>query len=209
MSGVSLARGARDVFAVTVEDSRQTEQTDDAGLVRRAAEDKNALKELYIKYRADVYAFSLSMYNDRTIAEDCVQETFIRLPSASASFKKGHSEAAFILGIAKNVSRELYRSELRFRKMAQSGIPDGEGGQLDGDGGGSGEILRAVGVLPRKNRIVIMLRIYSGMSFKEISRLLRLPESTVKSRYRRALRLLMNELRKNNITDICGKENAE
>ncbi len=209
MSGVSLARGARDVFAVTVEDSRQTEQIDDAGLVRRAAEDKNALKELYIKYRADVYAFSLSMYNDRTIAEDCVQETFIRLPSASVHFKKGHSEAAFILGIAKNVSRELYRSELRFRKMAQSGIPDGEGGQLDG---GSGEILRAVGALPRKNRIVIMLRIYSGMSFKETAGLLRLPESTVKSRYRRALRLLMNELRKNNITDItdiCGKENAE
>lgn len=169
-------------------DNTEKEETE---LIRRACEEKNALEELYIKYKKDVFAFSYSLYGNITIAEDCVQETFIRLPAAAGKFKSGCSEAAFILGIAKNVSRELYRSEMKFlalkRKPENEDMPYPQTGMLE-----------TVRSLPKKYRTIIMLRIISGMSFKEISSLLSIPESTARSRYRRAVEMAANEYKNKN-----------
>lgn len=159
-------------------------------LIKRSVADSSALEQLYLRYKSDVFAFSLSLYNNRTVAEDCVQETFIRLPSAAKSFKEGGSAAAFILGIAKNVSRELYRSEMRFRSGAakmEAQLPLADAPQTG--------VLELARGLPKKYRAVLMLRVYSEMPFKEIARLMRLPESTVKSRYARALEILARKLK--------------
>lgn len=155
------------------------------------AADKNALERLYLKYRSAVYAFSLGLYGSPTIAEDCVSETFIRLPQAAGSFKKGCSESAFILGVAKNVSRELYRSEMRFRSGAvrmERELPLENGSELSG-------ALEAVRRLAKKYRVVLILKVYNRMTFKEIAAFLKIPESTAKSRYQKAIRLAARQLR--------------
>lgn len=48
--------------------------------------------------------------------------------------------------------------------------------------------------LPKKFRTVLTLKIYSGLTFEEISALLRIPESTLKSRYKRAHAMLVARL---------------
>lgn len=182
MTGLSGC--AEGLFAAAAE----SPHAEESRLVR-CAEESAALEQLYIKYKADVYAFSLSLFNNRTIAEDCVQETFIRLPAAASGYRNGCSEAAFILGIAKNVSRELYRSEMRFR----AGAADIEVNTPLSAASQSG-VLEAVRELPKKFRTVLTLKIYSELTFKEISALLRIPESTLKSRYKRALAMLAARL---------------
>lgn len=172
-------------------------------LIISAATDKTALEQLYLGYRADVFAFSLSLYNNRTIAEDCVQETFIRLPSAAKSYKRGGSAASFILGIAKNVSREMYRSEIKFRAGAAKMET-----QVPLDAAPQSGALETARTLPKKYRTVLMLRIYSEMTFKEIAKLLCLPESTVKSRYSRALGMISSRMKENGET-VRKKERTE
>jgi RNA polymerase sigma factor (sigma-70 family) len=165
-------------------------------LIMRAAEDKSALEQLYKMYKSDVFAFSFSLYNNRTIAEDCVQETFIRLPHAAQRFKSGGSATAFILGIAKNVSRELYRSEMRFHAGAAKIETDTPLDYAPQTG-----VLETVRTLPKKYRAVLMLRIYSEMPFKDIAKLMRLPESTVKSRYGRAIGMVSAKLKERTEND--------
>lgn len=159
----------------------------DSDLICRCINEKAALEQLYIMYKSDVFAFSFSLYNNRTVAEDCVQETFIRLPSAAAGYKAAKSGSClpFILGIAKNVSRELYRSEVKFRAGAVK-----MEAQNPLDFAPQSGILELVRTLPAKYRTVLMLKAYSDMTFKEMSAVMKLPESTVKSRFSRAAAML-------------------
>ncbi|MCD7741916.1 MAG: sigma-70 family RNA polymerase sigma factor [Ruminococcus sp.] len=154
-------------------------------LIIRCMTDKDALERLFVQYKNDVFAFSLSLYNNRTIAEDCVGETFMRLPKAAKSYKKGASEIAFILGVAKNVSRELYRSEARFRAGAKRMEED-----FPIDAAPQSGMLEIVRTLPSRMKVPIMLHLYSGMTFNEIAKLLGVPESTIKSRYQKAIRII-------------------
>lgn len=180
---------------ISAQEGAESEASQTEDLIIRAATDKSALERLYLEYRADVFAFSLSLYNNRTIAEDCVQETFIRLPSAAKGFKPGGSAASFILGIAKNVSREMYRSEIKFRAGAAKMET-----QIPLEAAPQSGALETARTLPKKYRTVLMLRIYSEMTFRDIAKLLRLPESTVKSRYSRALNMISSRMKENGET---------
>lgn len=161
----------------------------DENLIEKCAEDESALEQLFLRYRKDVFAFSLSICRDRTIAEDCVGETFIRLVKASKAFKGG-DEAAFILGTAKNVTKELLKTRERQRRLDENA----ETYSLDGQQ--SFEVTQALMTLPKKYREIIMLRVYSGMSFHTASGVLKITESAAKARYQKGLRLLKKELEK-------------
>lgn len=179
-------------FAAVFEAAADELSDSQSGDILQCAADKSALERLFLKYRSAVFAFSLSLYGSRTIAEDCVSETFIRLPQAAGSFRRGGSESAFILGVAKNVSRELYRSEMRFRSGAvkmERELPLENGSELSG-------ALEAVRRLAKKYRVVLILKVYNRMTFKEIAAFLKIPESTAKSRYQKAIRLAARQLQK-------------
>jgi RNA polymerase sigma-70 factor (ECF subfamily) len=183
----------------------------EVGTISRCATDKAALEQLYVKYKASVFAFSLGLYNNRTIAEDCVQETFIRLPSAASGYKPGGSELSYILGIAKNVSRELYKSEMKFRAGAAKMEAESPFDVAPQTG-----VLEIVRRLPKRYRVALMLKAYCGLTFREMSSLLKVSESTLKSRYYKAVNMAYAEFMKcnqsisdNKTKDFFRKESSE
>lgn len=154
-------------------------------LLARCPKDPGALERLYRSLHRKVFAFAFSLLQDTGLAEDCMQETFIRLPSAAARYTPKQAGMTFILAICKNVTRETLRNRGRFPVASE-----------DFDLRGGGDFTEAVilrdllGKLGKKQRQIVVLHHYGGLTFTEIGKLLRTPASTVKSRYSRALTLL-------------------
>ncbi len=128
--------------------------------------------------------------NDKQLAEDAVQDAFIKVYRAWRNFESPEAEKAFIMRVTVNVCKDYLRSAWKRRvnlvdqypEIAAPSEPSGEQGRL------YQEILK----LKPKYREVILLHYYQQLKVNEIARILETPQSTVSIRLRRA----KDELRK-------------
>ena len=126
---------------------------------------------------------------DRQLAEDAVQETFLKAYRSLPTFRGDSSEKTWLMRIAVNTCRDLYRSEW-FRHMDRRVIPE----ELPESGvpftsreeGLIVEVMR----LPRRLREVTLLYYYQGMDEREIAEALGISRSSVSDRLSRARRKL-------------------
>lgn len=157
---------------------------------RMAAGEKNAMAEIYNEASASVYGFVLSILRNTHDAEDVLQDTFIKLWSASSGYMPQGKPMAWILTIAKN----LAMSRLREHKRS-SDIPEDEWQMLyvESPAVTSEDRLvleSALKGLSDDDRQIVMLHAVSGMKHAEIAEMLDMPLSTVLSKYSRARKKL-------------------
>ena len=72
-----------------------------------ARQDRFALEELYREYARPVYRFSLMTLQDPSLAEDAMQDTFLRIMAYSGTYKMGSNARAWIFAIAKNACTDV------------------------------------------------------------------------------------------------------
>lgn len=161
-------------------------------LIKASANQMSALEELYYLVKNDVFAFAYSILRDFQLSEDCLQETFLRLPKAAENFKPDRNGKTYILAITKNVAKEMLRSERKQLKLAKK---EAENSTYHYSGSVA-DIEELIKPLNKKQVQVVNLYIYSELTFKEIAEVLHLPESTVKSRYQRAIKTMQLKGRK-------------
>lgn len=126
---------------------------------------------------------------DLHLAEDAVQDTFLR---AYSSFERFRGECAFktwLSRIAINVCKSYLRRPWRMVSTAEIGEPAYEDVLHDDT------VLRAVSGLRVKYREVILLYYYQELSCREIAQMLHLRESTVTARLSRARAELKEQLK--------------
>lgn len=131
---------------------------------------------------------------DAQLAEDAVQETFLRTWRNLDAFRGECSESTWLTGIAVNVCRDMLRTAwLRHidRRVELSQLP--ESGQADAYP--DGEVLTQVMALPARLREVILLRYYQGLTLKETADALSIGLSTVKQRQQKANQILRKRLK--------------
>ena len=160
-------------------------------LLLACPQDSTALERIFLTEKRCVFAFAYSILSDYALAEDAVQETFLRLPRAARKFHSAHGGRNFLLEITKRVSMELLRKHRNFSR--QETLPE----ELAGREVPLEDIFTVQSLLSgldRNKREVIVLHLYHEMSFPMIARLLSVPESTVKSRWQKALVLLRERL---------------
>ena len=120
--------------------------------------------------------------------EDAVQETFLRLYRSGKRFRDREHEKAWLIVTAGNVCKDELkrrgRRELSLEEIGTNGIQDP---QVD-------ETLLALGELPEQYRTVLYLFYYEGLSSKEIGRLLKRRDITVRSDLHRGRQLLKARL---------------
>ena len=134
---------------------------------------KESLAELYEMFKKSVFAVAFGITADYHLAEDCVAETFVRLTTVrNFSEKKGDGKG-FILTIARNVALELRR---RYQKEAANII-----------------IQSLLKHLNDKQRQIVILRCCAELRFREIAKIMKCPETTVKSRYKKAISILQEK----------------
>ena len=149
---------------------------------------------------AGLYGFALSLSRDRALAEDLVQETYLRALSARRKVSPGENLRGWLFTILYNV----WRNELRRRRpeLSQASVPEAvrvaprtddperalENRRL-ADG-----IRVAIEGLPETFREVVLLRCVEGFSYQQIADIVGCPAGTVMSRLARGRALLRQSL---------------
>ncbi len=165
------------------------EPTDAALLVRVGERDREAFEQLYRRYIRSVMGLALRRLRDRGRAEDAVQEIFAAVWRSAGSYKPERGPAApWLYAVARNAIID----RMRTRNEPAAEVPDtpsGEPGPLERAETSyvSWRVHRALEELPEKEREVVELAYWSGMSQSEVAEYLAIPLGTVKTRTRSAL----------------------
>jgi RNA polymerase sigma-70 factor, ECF subfamily len=175
---------------------------DDADLVRRLQRrDPRAMAELYDRYGRLVYALILRVVRDGGIAEDLVQETFLRVWNRVQGFDAGRGGLGpWLLAVARNRAIDYLRSAAgRMRNAVE--LPESEHPAMFADMEkellNSDRVRRvrvALEKLSENQRAVIELAYFEGLSQAEMAERMRQPLGTVKTWVRTALKSLRDEL---------------
>lgn len=186
IAGNNLIFNEPEKISISPENNHISYKIDINKLIIQCKKDKKSLEILYNCLKKDVFAVAFSILNDFHLAEDCVVETFVRLTQVKRFSASGGDGKGFVLKIARNCAMEIYR---RYKRESYSEIIQayGETEKTVEDSIYVNQLLKC---LNEKQRQVIIMKIYSELTFKEIAKIMRCPESTVKARYKKAIELL-------------------
>lgn len=162
----------------------------DSLLAAVAKGDMDALMTLYDLLSKPVYGLALSVLRDRALAEDIMQETFIRVRSSAHTHKEGADGRAWVLRIARNLALDMLRK--RKRETVQYN-PDIETGPIAefADNTTDGLVLKAaLTQLDEKARQIVVLHAVSGLTFRQIAEVMQSNTATVQWRYYKAIKRL-------------------
>lgn len=158
-----------------------------------SAEIRVGIDRLFRAEAPRLLRFFRTRVRDSDIADDMVQETFLRL-AASPRAGALHNPAAFLQRIARNLLFDrMKRSEIRLAAMHMPFDEDLDGGvPPDQEDGLEAEDLRAqyeraIATLSPKTREVFLLHRLDGLTYKEIHRHLGVSLGTVEYHMMRAL----------------------
>lgn len=154
---------------------------------------RTALEQLMQRHGTRLLRFCAMYLKDAALAEDAVQDTFLKAYRYLDSFRGECSAETWLTGIAINTCRDYLRSAwLRHtdrrdiatlpEQPVSPSLPDDT-------------VLTEVMALKRKYREVILLRYYQGLMLQETADALDISPSTVKQRLRKACDILRTRLK--------------
>jgi RNA polymerase sigma-70 factor (ECF subfamily) len=163
-------------------------------LARTGAGDRQALTELYTRYRGAVFAYLLRLTPDQHLAEDLLQETFVAAWKSAASFAGRSTVKTWLIGVAHrqahNVLRRRPEPLAGEEELAQLVAADPQPEDAALAQASYEELLTAIARLSLAHRETLALAFGQEMPAAEIAEALGVPVGTVRSRLRDAKRLL-------------------
>ncbi len=165
-------------------------QTSDADLLTSIANgDRDAFETLYRRYARPILGLALRRLGDRGRAEDAVQETFAAIWRAARSYRPERGPGApWLYAVARNAIADRGRArpepvtEAPDEPTAEPGPPE----RAEADWV-SWQVHAALEQLPDRERSVLELAYWSGLSQSEVAEFLNVPLGTVKTRTRSGL----------------------
>jgi RNA polymerase sigma-70 factor, ECF subfamily len=161
---------------------------------------EDALAEAYRRHGGAVFALSRRLTGERALAEEVVQEVFLRLWNEPDRFdpERG-SLRSYLLAHAHGRSVDLIRAETsrRNREERDARMTAESGYDLEREVWDltlADQVRDALGSLSAGERAAIELAYFGGHTYREVARLLDEPEGTVKSRIRAGLGRLRSSL---------------
>ncbi len=160
------------------------------------------------RYYERIYGYLNRFLKDSDMAEDLLQETFLRVWKKRGEFRNIASFSTWIYTIAGNLARSEWRRRKRWRmlRLGPSDSEDEPEFELADDGAipdqivesrlAASELVDEVAKLPERYRQVVILRDIQEMSYEEIAGIVQVPVGTVKSRLNRGRLILQEKLGK-------------
>ena len=127
-----------------------------------------------------------------TESEDLVQEVFLRLYRYRDRYEHSAKFTTFLYTLARHVWADRWRKVqriLRIEQRAKQELTEVDDGNME-QVRNSIDVEQALGHLPERLRIVLVMSICQGLRYSEIGEALGIPEGTVKSRVFNALKRL-------------------
>jgi RNA polymerase sigma-70 factor (ECF subfamily) len=159
-----------------------------------------ALEQIYNLMKTTVYAVALAIVRNKSMAEDIMQETFVKVYMKIDKYIPDTNPRAWVISIARNLAYDLLRS----RKTIVFSDDFGEGCiTKEAEEAGvsvdesllnrmelTGELLK----LGEIERQIVVLHAVGGLKHSEISKILKIPEGTVRWKYSSTLKKLAERL---------------
>jgi RNA polymerase sigma-70 factor (ECF subfamily) len=169
------------------ESTRSSHEASDTALIRAiAAGDKRAMHVLYVRHNVRVFRFILRMIDNRSLAEDVVSEVFLDVWRKAGCFKAKSQVSTWLLAIARNkaLSSLRRRSDEQLNDGALDMIEDPaeDPETLVQKKDRSAIVKKCLAHLSAAHREVLDLVYYHEKTVAEISEMIRIPASTVKTR---------------------------
>ena len=186
---------------VTSEEETYKALEDQALMERLTYQDLTAFRTLYNRYSSLVYSASLRVLRDASLAEDMVQEIFLRIWRKPESYVATRGKfATWLTSVTRNRAVDAIRSRNR-RYRHETASPEEQEWDVPGDQRDDPAltaemsdqrrmILKALSGLPAEQRKVIELAYFGGLTQQEISEKLDQPLGTVKTRIRLGMQKL-------------------
>ncbi len=178
---------------------RRDSRTDSELMVALCRGDDDAFGEIMQRFSKPVYSLLLRMLGNEDDAEELLQVTFCRVYRYRANYDPGRPLVTWVFTIASNLAKKEWRRRSRWNSVP---LENAVVSTLEVDSPHSREGSRdlqlrlesAIAMLPRHYREPFLLREKEGLSYEEISEVLKIRIGTVKSRINRARAALRETL---------------
>lgn len=157
-------------------------------IVRIAAGEQEALVQLYQQTRTAVYGFALSITKHGTDAEDVLQDTYLQVWQGAEGYRAQGRPIAWMMTIVRNLALDRLRERARTAELPPEDWWPEDSSALTQEDRLTLEAL--LQLLPNEDRQIVTLHAVAGLKHREIAALLKLPLSTVLSKYNRSMKKL-------------------
>lgn len=154
------------------------------------AGDAVAFESLVRAFQADVWRLALHLTGDRAVADDVVQDTFVRAFRFLRRYRGDSRFTTWLFAIARNCARDELRRMQRRKRLVEPAHDETTGV----DAFVAIEVRDALLALPVDLREAVVCVDVFGMKYRDVARVLRSPEGTIKSRVHDARARLAIEL---------------
>ena len=178
-----------------VEDSRLESPTDEE-LVQRVREgDQRAMNVLVDRHHGVVFRSCATILSDEDLAADASQNSFLKAFRAIDRFRGDAAFRTWLLAIAGNEARGLLR---KVKQRREDALEDVDTLQAQGNDPSAEVIHRSevarvrtvLAELPEKQKLSVSLRIFEGLSFREIGETIDSTEGSARVHYHHGIRRL-------------------
>ena len=191
----------------------------DLGLVKRAkAGDYQAFDLLVLKYQSRLISTAFKFVKDQQIAEDLVQDSFIKSFKSLGSFREDSSFYTWIYRITVNTSKNYLVAKKRKDELLQTDISKEASYTIEPIDRDTPEdllhasqlrsiIIDSLEGLGEETKTALTLREFDGLSYEQIAEVVNCPVGTVRSRIfrgREAIDDAIKEHRKGNQFSQAG-----
>lgn len=148
---------------------------------------ENKIKEMIEKYSDMVYRIALTRCGCIENAEDIFQEVFIKLSQKMPNFENEEHEKAWLIRVTINLTKNVSNSSWNKKVITLDENITFETKE-------ESDVFSLVCELPQNYRTVIYLSYYEGYKIKEIAKLMKTKEGTVKTWAFRAREILKQKI---------------
>lgn len=156
--------------------------------------EQEAFAQIIKEHQAMVYSLALHFLGDPSLAEDMAQDVFLLLYENRASIKSAAHLRCWLRKVACHRSMDCVRRRGRNRAVSLADVPEPATAQATGDPVLQEKLMRLLGSLPEKPRMVLILRFQEDLAYQEIAEVMGIPLNSVKSSLGRGLALLREKL---------------
>lgn len=172
--------------------TRRREPSDEELMARLRGGHDEALRVLYQRHAGPLYNFAIRFLIDPGMAEEVLQETFLRVYKERAAFRPVATFKTWAFTIAHNLCMDILRSAPRNLEVAADPLPEVADPALTpldhlDRADREAAVRRALAELSSEDRELLLLSRYHGFRYRDIAAMVGASEEAVKMRAYRAL----------------------
>jgi RNA polymerase sigma-70 factor (ECF subfamily) len=177
----------------------EVSSSDDRLVVQARAGDMEAMDELVARHHATVFRVAMGILRDEDAASDAAQEAFLKAFRGLEGFRGEATFKTWLLTITANEARMALRKIARRGEVALDATPPVPSRDPSAQEHMEGQeemerIVELLGQLPEKQRQAVELRIFEGLSFREIGAIIDSSEGAARVNYHHGIRRLREKV---------------